>query len=202
MLTKRQLELLWHINGSCIRCIKAAKYFDVVSGKGSNLWKFTQNCYGGICVIYWCQVFGSQSEPTHYSHLYDNGAIASISKDDVKAKLRESTGKTLDEYTELWKSVKNARDKFLVHYDFNTSDNPEFPDLKLLVKICLEMRNIILKIITSEKSVDINYQMNFKHHFSKYTNERLVFEIDKESHRLENAVKCKQTTKQGTGVNS
>ena len=210
MLTRKKLELVWHINVSCLKCIRTAKYFKVVSGVGSNrwkftqrnLWNFTQNCYGGICVIHWCQVFGNRSERTHYSHLFDDGTISVITKEQITERLRNKLGMNEQQYNSLWEEVKKARDKYFVHYDFDTSDRPVFPKLDHLVDICLEMREITFEIINSEKSEDPEFQMKIKNDFSRFKNKRLLSVIEKESHRLENAVKCKQTTEQGTGTDS
>ena len=94
------------------------------------------------------------------------------------------------QYDSLWKDIKKARDKFFVHYDIDTSDFPVFPYLDKLVNICLEMRDIILQIITSENSHDQEFQEKIKHFVSYYTNDSFLSEIEGESNILENAVRA------------
>jgi len=192
MLTRIQLDLLWNIEVACERCIRAAKYFGIASGAKDNLWVFTQNCYGGICVIHWCQVFGSCSEPIHYSNLFAKGTTAGISRDQVTKRLRDVVGMSEAQYFKLWQEVKDARDKFLVHNEFKATDSPVFPDLDLLTKICLEMREIIHQIITSEKSVDPKLQGDIEHFVSHYTNNRFLSELDRELPRLACAISGKK----------
>lgn len=184
MLSCDQLDLLWNIEIACQRCIRASHYFDIVSGTKANMWIFTQNCYGGICIIHWCQVFGVWSEPTHYSRLFKAGTVSSISKDQAADRLRKATGKDEHQYKSLWEEVKSARDKFLVHNEFSSKDRPVFPDLDILVKVCLEMRDIIREIVKSEESEDPKQQENIANFVSYYTNDRFLSEIKGESQRL------------------
>jgi hypothetical protein len=192
MLTRNQLNLLWGIEFACQRCIRAAKYFDVASGTEKNVWAFTQNCYGGICIIHWCQVFGSWSEPTHYSQLFDSGMLANMTKDIVKEKLRTELGLNENEYLVFWQGVKDARDRYLVHYEFATEDKPRFPDTDLLLKTCLVMRTILREIIEYESSEDHELQEKIRHFLSYYTNERYLEEIDHETKLLAQATSERQ----------
>jgi len=188
MLTYGQLDLIWNIEVACQRCIRASQYFNVVSGTRRNLWAFTQNCYGGICVVHWCQVFGSRSEPTHYSRIFESGAVSTISKEEVSKKLHASVGMNDDQYMQFWQSVKDARDKFLVHNEFSSSDRPVFPDLAKMADVCLEMRKILLDIIESESSENPKYQGDIRHFISSYTNDRLVSEITNDLPDLKQAL--------------
>lgn len=189
MLTHENLDLLWNIEVLCQRCIRAERFFNVVSGSKSNAWAFTQNCYGEICVILWCQVFGALSEPTHYSKLFEAGPLAGMRKQDIEVRLRQSTGKDVHEYKKLWQEVKIARDKFMVHNEFNSKDIPCFPDLDSMVKVCLEMRNIIREIVTSEKSDDPKKQGDIVHFVSCFTNAIFLATIQDESFELIQSLK-------------
>jgi hypothetical protein len=198
MLKRTHLELLWNIEIGCRRCIRSASYFKTVSGTNLNLWAFTQNCFGGICVIHWCQIFGSRSEPTHYSKLFDDVAGVPFSKDKISDRLRNSVEMTEIEYQKFWEEVKRARDGFLVHNEFGTADRPVFPDLDCIVSICLEMRNIILEIVNACQSEDPKYQQDIKHFMTHYTNDTFLSEIKKDLPKLSNAVLMKkELTEQG-----
>jgi hypothetical protein len=188
MITHDQLNLLWNIEVACQWCIRAAHYFDVASNSKSNMWSFTQNCYGGICVIHWCQVFGAKSEPTHYSKLFGVEPLAGMSKNRTEERLRQSTGMDKIIYKQLWNETKKARDKFLVHNEFNSKETPIFPDLDVLIKVCCEMRNIISDIVTLVKSDDPKKQADIAHFVTHFTNEMFLAEIQKETHVLVQAM--------------
>lgn len=188
MLNQEQLDLLWVIEVACQRCIRAAKYFDVVSRTPNNVWAFTQNCYGGICVIHWCQVFGSGSEPTHYSHLFDKGMLAQMTKENVSQRLRSALGMNDDHYRVFWQGVKGARDRYLVHHEFLAHDSPRFPDTDLLVSTCLVMRTVVGEIVQSEPGENEKLHEDIRHFVSNYTNERFLSEIKHESEALRKAL--------------
>ncbi len=188
MITRNQLDLLWNIEISCRRCIRASHCFDTASGTNRNLWAFTQNCYGGICVIHWCQVFGAWSEPTHYSKLFADSTITCISKDRVAARLRSSVSMTVEQYEKFWNDVKATRDKYLVHNQFDSADRPLFPDLDLMMAICTEMRDIICEIITAEQSEDERYRGDIEHFLSHNTNDKFLQEIRQDLPSLATAV--------------
>lgn len=188
MLTKKQLDLIWQIENICRRSIMASKYCDAVTGSGGKLWGFTQNCYGEICIIYWCKIFGSKGEPTHYSKLFKGSNTISLPAVGVKARLRKSVRLTATEYDALWKQVKDCRDKFFVHDEFETNDLPVFPDLAQLREICLEMRTILKEIVISEESEDREYQQRIFAHFQHNTNEAVLAQVAKEVGCLSAAV--------------
>ena len=188
MLTRDQLDLLWNIEVACQWCIRAAYYFDVASNSKSNMWSFTQNCYGGICVIHWCQVFGACSEPTHYTKLFGVGSLAGMSKDQARERLRLSTGMDKITYNKFWEKTKDARDQILVHNEFNSKDSPVFPDPYVLIKVCFEMRNIINEIVTREKADDPKKQGDIAHFVSHFTNDKFLAEIKEETQELVTAI--------------
>lgn len=177
MLTHGQLDLIWNIEVVCQRCIRASHYFNVVSGIQRNLWVFTQNCYGGICVVHWCQVFGSRGEPTHYSLIFESGPLSKISKEEVSARLCASVGMSDDQYKEFWQGAKDARDRFFIHNEFNSSDCPLFPDLDKMADVSLEMRKILFEIISSESSENSIYQDDIRQFISYHTNDKFVSDI-------------------------
>ncbi len=177
MLTKVQLDYLWSIEVSCQRSIRAAKYFGAVPTSTTNVWSFTQNSYGAICIIHWCQIFGAYSEPTHYSKLFAQGMVAQMTKDTVATRLRASIKMNKRQYNSFWKGVTKARNKYFVHYEFGTKDKPLFPDIDLLLKTCLEMRVIVREIFAQETSRKIKQLEDLRHFTSYHTNARLLTEI-------------------------
>jgi len=192
MLSKIQLEFLWGIEISCQKSIRAAKYLEVVSHSNTNVWSFTQNCYGAVCIIHWCQVFGAYSEPTHYSKLFARGTVAQMSKEIVANRLRASIGMDKSQYRAFWKGVTAARNQFFVHYEFGTTITPQFPDTDHILRMCLEMRDIVREILGHESSSETEQLGDMQRFTSYYTNARYISEIQSGVRTLSHAVTSRQ----------
>jgi hypothetical protein len=188
MLTKDQLDYLWSIEVACQRSIRAAKYFVSVSHSTAKVWSFTQNCYGAICIIHWCQVFGGYSEPTHYSQIFAHGMVAQMTKDTVAERLRASIGMNKRQYRSFWKGVTDARNKYFVHYEFGARDRPTFPDIDLLLKTCLEMRDVLREILAQETAQETKELDDLKRFTSYHSNIRYLSEIQGSAKALEYVV--------------
>ncbi len=136
-------------------------YFFAASGsKNSKLWSFTQNCYAESAIIHWCKIFGAYSEPTHYTSFFDNKCFnlkdgTTIDLNSVKERLRDACGLENTQYEVFWKEVKDGRDSFFfVHNEFSKEKSPSFPNLSILKKTCLEMREIIFTVLSSDSCSD------------------------------------------------
>lgn len=168
-MTLEDLKLLWQIELHCERCIRACAYsFEVSGSNSSKLWSFTQNCYAEAAIIHWCKIFGSHSsEPTHFKMFFEKKCIqlndgTSINLNSVRERLRNACGLDEDQYKAFWKNVKDGRDTFFVHNEFSKENRPSFPDLNVLQKTCLEMREIIFAVLSSDDcSEDIEFYKNF-----------------------------------------
>jgi hypothetical protein len=168
-VTLQELNLLWQIESHCERCIRACVYSFAVSGSNSkNLWSFTQNCYAEAAIIHWCKIFGSHSsEPTHFKVFFEKKCIPSsdgttIDMNSVRNRLRDACGFNEDHYKAFWQDVKDGRDTFFVHNEFSKENRPSFPDLSILQKTCLEMREIIFEVLSSDNSLeDSDFYKNF-----------------------------------------
>jgi hypothetical protein len=192
MLTKDQLDYLWSIEVACQRSIRAAKYFDAVSHSKTTVWSFTQNCYGAVCIIHWCQVFGAYSEPTHYSKLFAQGMVAQMTKETVADRVRASIGMNKSQYRSFWKGVTAARNQYFVHYEFGAKDKPTFPDIDLLLTMCVEMRDIVREILQQETSPETNQLENIMHFTSHHSNAKYLSDIQGGAKTLEHAVTSRQ----------
>ena len=192
MLSKDQLDFLWSIEVSCERAIRAAKYFEAVSHSNANVWSFTQNCYGSVCIVHWCQVFGGYSEPTHYSKLFAQGTVAQMTKDGVADRLRTSIGMDKSQYRAFWKGVTAARNQYFVHYEFGRNPRPQFPDVDHILRMCLEMREVVREILSQESSPETKQLDDMRHFTSHHTNARYLSEIQNGVKTLGHAVRSRQ----------
>jgi hypothetical protein len=185
MLTNEQLDLLWNIEIACQRCIRAASHFEVASNSKSDLWSFTQNCYGAMTVIHWCQIFGAYDEPTHFSSLFKNGALGGMLKEHVSNRLCAYVRMSQAEYNIFHKATTDARNKYFVHNEFKSELHLVFPDLDILKRLCLEMRNIIREIVVAESSENPVIHSAISESVSFLTNDRLLDEIQVEAGKIE-----------------
>jgi len=190
-ITHNQLSLLWNIDVMCQYCIRSIFFFDVASSSGKNVWAFTQNCYGEIAVILWCKVFGGKREPTHYRKLFANGSLGGISEETACQRVLISTQMSEKEYEKFWKEAKAARDKFLVHNEFNRKDEVIFPELDVISRVCCEMRDILRHIADSTTPVELkdeDFHRNIWGSVSENTNSRLLDAVREESRELAMAI--------------
>ena len=195
-MTLEDLNLLWQIELHCERCIRACSYFFAVSGsKASNLWSFTQNCYAEAAIIHWCKIFGSySSEPTHFKLFFENKSIhvndgTAIDLNTVRQRLRNSCGLCENQYKAFWKNVKDGRDTFFVHNEFSKERRPSFPDLNLLQKTCLEMRDIIYSVLCSDDCIeDPEFHKNFLDLAQWNRNSKYLQEIEKDCMSLNQTI--------------
>ena len=178
MLTKEQLDHLWGIEIACQNCIRAGKYFYAVSDSRTNAWAFTQNCYGGICIINWCQVFGGNDEPTLYSKLFAPGTITTMTKDIVAERIRTSVSMTKRQYNSFRNGVTYARNKFFVHYEYSVKAPPKFPNIDILILTSLEMRSIIRDLVHNETASNQTDLKDFVKFITHHTNVRYLSEIE------------------------
>jgi len=188
MLTQQDLECLWSIESACQHCIRAAHYFQTVSKSQLHAWTFTQNYYGAVAVVFWCQVFGSKKEPTHYSGLFKNAVPPWPSESDVALRLRTSVALDESQYDIFLQGVKRARDKFFVHNEYDATTKPVFPDLVLMVKTCEEMRQILLESVTSSASDDPEAYADITNWMSHFTTTVFRRQVATEAEQLEKAV--------------
>ena len=105
MLTRQNLELLWSIDSACQQSIRSAQYCQTVSRGQLNTWLFMQNYFGTVAIVFWCQVFGSKKEPTHYSRLFKNAAPLWPSESDVTRRLHTSAGLNEPQYDVFQRGV-------------------------------------------------------------------------------------------------
>ena len=195
-MTLKELKLLWQIELHCERCIRACTYFFAVSGSNSsNLWSFTQNCYAEAAIIHWCKIFGSRtSEPTHFNNFFENkcfyaGNGAAIDLNSARKRLRDACGLDEDQYSAFWKGVKDGRDSFFVHNEFSKEDRSSFPDLNVLQQTCLEMREIIYAVLSSDNcSEDSEFFQNFLDLVQRNRNQKYLRDLEQDCKALIKAI--------------
>ena len=156
ILTTQQRELRWQIEKVAFMGIHAIEYFNGVTGKGSEFWMFTQNCYGERGCHLWCQLFNSYNkEPTHYFKLFGNDMLAnlgvSFNYNNVKKRLIKSTGLNEERYLEFRKSVINFRNMYSAHREYET-DNLIFPELDYALEMLHELRDILSETVEAEEN--------------------------------------------------
>lgn len=192
MLTKLQLKRLWIINTLCLKCIRAAHYFVPVSCSNDRLWSFTQNCYGEVCVVQWCKLFGNSSEKTHYSQLFKGLGGHPMCKAQATNRICKAAEMDEQQYSDFGKDVKRARDKYFAHSDFTEDDPIIFPNPERLKETCLELRRILYEIVTAQESADPKYQKDIQRDMERVTNDAFLRLVLEDAQKLKSLVSGRQ----------
>lgn len=115
---------------SCVRsiaCARAiAKHLKGIK-KPYNIWAQTLNNSYAQAGIYWCKVFGTDSEPSHWKSVLTNHLGA-------REETLKITGLSLTEYESYWESMTELRNKKLAHDDLSVKGF--LPNLDIAVNIC------------------------------------------------------------------
>ena len=193
MISTGDIHFLEQIEIHCRKCMRAASYFDVASGTKSNLWAFTQNCYGEIAITYWCKVFGTSSEPMHFSKLFGSRKFATksrvtISIENIRQRLRGASAMEERQYCVFWKNVKDCRNKVFVHNEFTNGHRPTFPDLALLSAICGEMRTIIGDIVGAQQYQNNRGLTTFRKFMEWHSNDAFLQQLTADGKILAEAI--------------
>jgi len=158
ILTTEQRELRWQLEMVAFMGIHAIEYFNGVTGKGTEFWMFTQNCYGERSCHLWCQLFNSYNkEPTHYYKLFGNDLLVglgdSFSYENVKYNVIKSTALDEKEFVLFRKSVIDFRNKYAAHREYET-EAIEFPELNVALEMFHKLRDILSETVIAEDNND------------------------------------------------
>lgn len=97
--------------------------------KDTDFWYiYTENAYQTVIIKNWNQLFGTNSEQTHYKKLLNIGYIAQYLELDpmtnntrdgktLKLTLLKLANMTIDEFDEYWDHMNNYRKMFLIHME-------------------------------------------------------------------------------------
>lgn len=188
MLTQDQIELIWQMDTICHRCIRAGEYFKALTCNTENLWSFTQNCYGEIAALLWCQLFHRYKEPTHYSQLFKPTSSkpieAGYSKEKVKDRLLKKINLNGQEYGSFGNDIIYFRNKYVAHREY-TAKSLKFPDLDKVIQMCEEMREILREFVNllAKGSGDSDLR-DLKAFLDQNNNNELLAQLKREASHL------------------
>jgi hypothetical protein len=132
---------------SCVRSIACARAIAKnLKGikKPYNVWAQTLNNSYAQAGIYWCKVFGTDSEPSHWKSVLSNHL-------GVREETLQMTGLSLAEYDSYWESMTELRNKKLAHDD--SSVGGFLPDLDIAVNICSVLHGQIKQKILEHSEI-------------------------------------------------
>jgi len=200
IITAQDLKLLYQIEVHCEKCIRACVYADVASGSSVNMWAFTQNCFAEAAILHWCKVFGSRKEPTHYTLFFKGKCIpmpdgSRLTVDEVRVRLCSAAKMTADEYLKFWKNLKKGRDKYFVHNEFSMPKRGNFPDLEVLKRVALEMRNLIHDVVSHEESEDGEKHKHFRELVEWHRNSKYLQDLESDCARFKSVMETNTTAK-------
>lgn len=148
-----QLNKIKFIENILYRLIKYQHYFELCSGHKGNFWPATQNLFGESVVLFWCHIFGSDKDQTHFKNFFTDEECSVFSFKAVKKRMISTMELSEQEYEKFWKEVKDCRDKFISHKELNRLI--KLPDIDLCRIQAEELRNIL-----SEYSEMKNFEGN------------------------------------------
>ena len=94
-----------------------------------NYWILIFNNFLDMVVLEWCKVFGSRSEPTHWSsHIKEQNTF--------REGLLKRLGLSKEEWETYWDSVKDYRDNLVLHHKRNPNVT-HYPNLEEYYQRCL-----------------------------------------------------------------
>jgi len=202
MLTAKDLTLLNQIEMHCEKCIRACVYAKAVNCSSVNMWAFTQNCFAEAAILHWCKVFGSNNEPTHYTKYFKDNCISmpdgsKLTMDLVRSRLYSAANMTEDEYNKFWKNLKKGRDQYFVHNEFSIPKRGKFPDLDVLKRVAVEMRNVIYDVVSHEKSEDLERHRSFQAFLFVNQNNKYLQDLKSDCAQFKSMMKTNTRTEPG-----
>jgi len=145
------LDDLSHMEGAAWKCIRMAHFFDLVSAHPSDdrFWIFVQNALGESACLLWCHLFGSRSDPLHYTKLVAHAEVEALgtrfSPAAVKGRLLAHAGLNDATFDALWEQVKRCRDKYIAHRQPDAE--VEFPQLDRCVLVAEAFRDLLADVV-------------------------------------------------------
>ena len=124
-LAENQRALLVQI----ARCIHIKQVLHSVEPNPSqNFWRLL---YGGMLdlpVLDWCKVFGSNSEPTHWT-----GIVTDV--EEFRTGMLEYLEIDESKWTDYWNGMKSYRDELVAHHEAGTEVGT-YPSLDIALRSC------------------------------------------------------------------
>jgi hypothetical protein len=86
-------------------------------GLKSPFWTFTIDAHLSQAVIFWCMVFGSDDNPTHWKQLSDTDA--EHLRESFRQALFGQTRFTLSTWNTYWKEMVSFRNEYVAHHELS-----------------------------------------------------------------------------------
>jgi hypothetical protein len=157
------------------------------------MWAFTQNCFAEAAILHWCRVFGSKNEPTHFTQFFEGKSFLGseeslVTLEFVRERLFRAAGMSESDYLGFWENIKQARDKYFVHTEFTSTQPSEFPDLNVLKRTGLEMRDIICEVVSNAQSKDFEMLKHFEDLVQWNTNRKYIGDLEADSLKIKKLI--------------
>jgi hypothetical protein len=129
----RKDTLHLHINVvvSIIRCTQIKRALtECQDNPGLNFWRVIMGRMLDLAVLDWCQIFGTDGEPTHWKKVVPQGQY-----NEFRAGLLSKLGINEEEWTKYRQHLKDYRDQHVSHV-VRPSKVPTYPSMDLALKAC------------------------------------------------------------------
>ena len=186
-MNQRVYERIWVMDTACRDCIHAVLLCKALSKTKTEMWAFTQRCFGEVAVIQWCHLFKDEKSGTHFKRLFGEHVpeeVLDLTIETVRARILGAVGLSETDYASFRKEMVVFRDKVAAHKDM-TAMGVIFPDLEKTKKTCLELRSILKEVVASQQELGTSeYLYRLNQLLSDNTNEWLLPKWENEARLL------------------
>lgn len=158
----------------CIRAVYYLRKYTEYDQTNHN--RIVTSALTKIFVIQWCQVFGSDTESTHWKSLDLGAGYTPFSKDQI---LKSGPFSNQAEWEQYHRDMKKTRDQFFAHFDISVLTG-YIPSFDKALNILLAYRQWIIDVIKQAKQNGVLLDRNFE------TNQEFLEEIKSELLALTN----------------
>ena len=125
-MNEQNRHRIWVMDWACRDCIRAVYLFNSATGKGGEMWAFTQNCFGNIAAIEWCHIFNNYKDHTHFTQLFGRSDLpptkGDFSLDAVRTRIWTAGGFTENTFSVFREEMRTFRDRWVAHRDATVKD--------------------------------------------------------------------------------
>ncbi|RLG30477.1 hypothetical protein DRN97_10510 [Methanosarcinales archaeon] len=190
-MNEQDRHRIWLMDWACRDCIRAVYLFNSATGKGGEMWAFTQNCFGDIAAIEWCHIFNNYKDHTHFTQLFGRSDLpptnGDFSLDAVRTRIWTAGGFTENTFSVFREEMRTFRDRWVAHRDATVKDIV-FPNIDKAMSTCFEMRDVLREFVSDILTGCLNQKkMDLKYLLETYNNSFIRRQYEREASQLKRA---------------
>jgi hypothetical protein len=161
--SSRQLEQITSLENILLRLIKCEHYFDLCSSSKGEFWHIIQNSLGESVCLFWCHIFGSYKEDSHYTRFFAKTPHEGFTKNEIKTRLLKAIKMDEKKYSMFRQEVKHCRDKYIAHKESEAT--VIFPYIDKCRVQAEELRRVLAEYCEKNSAVEPNSNWPYWAHY-------------------------------------